>query len=78
MESIIVRTAVSSLESILQQAPKEAFNTIYDRLRKSAERCHEITLVIEEHYPKPKAKELSNFEMGTQILAQMDGRLFNL
>lgn len=51
--------------------PKEAFNTIYDRLRKSAERGHEITLVIEEHYPKPHNRELTNYELGTRILNQL-------
>lgn len=51
--------------------PKEAFNTIYDRLRKSSERGHEITLVIEEHYPKPHNRELTNYELGTQILNQL-------
>lgn len=50
--------------------PKEAFETIYDRLRKSAERGHELTLTIVENYPKPPRHELTNFEMGQQILRQ--------
>lgn len=58
--------------------PKEAFDTIYDRIRKNVERGNEVTLIIEERYPKPVSKELSPFEMGTQILAQMGGRKLNL
>lgn len=58
--------------------PKEAFDTIYDRIRKNVERGNEVTLIIEEHYPQPASKELSPFEMGTQILAQMGGRKLNL
>lgn len=50
--------------------PKEAFETIYDRLRKSAERGHELTLTIVENDPKPRRHELTNFEMGQQILRQ--------
>lgn len=53
--------------------PKEAFETIYDRIRKNVERGKEVTINIEERYPKPASKELSPFEMGTQILAQMGG-----
>ena len=33
--------------------PKEAFDTIYDRIRKNVERGNEVTLIIEERYPKP-------------------------
>lgn len=51
--------------------PKEAFDTIYDRIRKNVERGNEVSLIIEEHYPEPR--EFSPFEMGTQILAQMSG-----
>lgn len=58
--------------------PKEAFDTIYDRIRKNVERGNDVTLIIEEHYPKTASKELSPFEMGTQILAQMGGRKLNL
>lgn len=58
--------------------PKEAFDTIYDRIRKNVERGNEVTLIIEERYPKPASKELSPYEMGTQILAQMGGRKLNL
>lgn len=50
--------------------PKEAFESIYDRIRKSAERGHDLTLIIEENYPKPPRHELTNFEMGQQILRQ--------
>lgn len=53
--------------------PKEAFTTIYDRIRKSAERGHDLTLIIEEHYPIAR-RELTNFELGQQILQQMGGR----
>ena len=48
---------------------KEAFDTVYDRIRKSSERGHEITLTIEENYPIVK-RTLTNYEMGTQILKQ--------
>lgn len=83
--------------------PKEAFDAIYDRIRKNVERqkqreqnracsnsaesrngvgdsqrSNDVTLIIEERYPQPKPKELSPFEMGTQILAQMGGRKLNL
>lgn len=50
--------------------PKDAFESIYDRIRKSAERGHDLTLIIEENYPKPPRHELTNFELGTQILNQ--------
>lgn len=56
--------------------PRKAFDNIYDRIRKNVERGNEVTLIIEEGYPKPK--ELSPFEMGTQILAQMGGRKSNI
>lgn len=47
--------------------PKAAFDALYDRIRKSAERGHEITLTIEENYPIIK-RTLTNYELGTQIL----------
>ena len=50
--------------------PKEAFADFYDRIRKSIERGHELTLTIVENYPKPPRHELTNFEMGQQILRQ--------
>lgn len=50
--------------------PKEAFDRVYQILRKSAERKHEITLTIIENYPKPQPTELTPFRMGQQILAQ--------
>lgn len=53
--------------------PKEAFTNIYDRIRKSVERGHDLTLTIEEDYPIAR-KEPTNFEIGTMILAQMGGR----
>ena len=49
--------------------PKVAFDSIYDRIRKNVERGNKVILVIEENYPK----YISPFEMGTQILAQIDG-----
>ena len=52
---------------------REVFTFIYDRIRKAAERGHDLTLTIEEDYPIAP-KEPSNFEMGTMILAQMGGR----
>lgn len=53
--------------------PREAFTTIYDRIRKSVERGHDLTLTIEEDYPIAR-KEPTNFETGIMILAQMGGR----
>lgn len=50
--------------------PKEAFESIYERIRKSIERGHELTLTIVENYPKPPRHEFTNFEMGQQILRQ--------
>lgn len=50
--------------------PREAFADFYDRIRKSIERGHDLTLTIVEDYPEPKHIELSNFEMGQQILRQ--------
>ena len=50
--------------------PKEAFADFYDRIRKSIERGHALTITIVENYPKPASRELSNFELGTQILNQ--------
>lgn len=50
--------------------PREAFADFYDRIRKSIERGHDLAITIVEDYPEPKHKELSNFEMGEQILRQ--------
>ena len=50
--------------------PKEAFADFYDRIRKSIERGHALTITIVENYPKPHKHELTNFEMGQQILRQ--------
>lgn len=50
--------------------PKDAFDCIYERLRKSAERGNEITLTIVEDYPKPASNELTPYQMGEQILSQ--------
>lgn len=58
--------------------PKEAFETIYDRLRKSAERGHEITLEIVEAYPKPITHDLTPYQMGQKALAQMGGNSLTL
>lgn len=52
--------------------PRDAFSNIYDRIRKNIERGRDVTLTIQEDYPM--TKELSPFEMGTRILAQMGGR----
>ena len=52
---------------------KETFTTIYERIRKSAERGHDLTLTIEEDYPIAP-KEPTNFEIGSMILAQMGGK----
>lgn len=56
--------------------PKDAFDCIYDRIRKNVERGNEVTLEVTEDYPK--SKELTNFEIGTHILAQMGGRPINI
>lgn len=50
--------------------PKTAFDKVYDILRKNAERGHEITLTVVEHYPKPTPRELTPYMMGTRILKQ--------
>lgn len=52
--------------------PKSAFDALYERIRKNAERGNTITLTIAEDYPHPH--ELTPFEMGTRALAQMGGR----
>lgn len=58
--------------------PKRAFDAIYDRIRKSAERGHEITLQIIEDYPKSICPDLTPFVMGTRALAQMGGKPLNI
>lgn len=58
--------------------PKRAFDAIYDRIRKSAERGHEITLQIIEDYPKSFCSDLTPFVMGTRALAQMGGKPLNI
>lgn len=55
--------------------PQKAFKAIYDRLRKSAERGHDITLEIVEAYPKPISNDLTPYQMGQKVLAQMRGIL---
>lgn len=51
--------------------PKEAFDRVYQLLRKSVERKHEINLTVLEDYPRPRKRELTNYELGTQILNQL-------
>lgn len=51
--------------------PKQAFDTLYQRLRKSAERGHEIRLTIEEDYMINPHGTLS---LGTKALAAFSGR----
>ena len=51
--------------------PKEAFDEFYQRIRKSIERGHNLTLTIVEAYPQPRKRELTNYELGTQILNQL-------
>lgn len=51
--------------------PRQAFNEVYDRIRKPAKRGHALTLTIVDNCPQPPKVELSNFEMGLQILRQM-------
>lgn len=48
---------------------KEAFDTVYDRIRKSSERGHEITLTIEENYPIVK-RTLTNYELGQLLVGE--------
>lgn len=50
--------------------PKAAFENIYDRIRKSIERGHDLTLTIVEDYPKPPSHDLTPYQMGCQILQQ--------
>lgn len=50
--------------------PKAAFENIYDRIRKSIERGHDLTLTIAEDYPKPPSHDLTPYQMGCQILQQ--------
>ena len=50
--------------------PKEAFADFYDQIRKLIERGHALTITIVENYPQPRKHELTNFEMGEQILRQ--------
>lgn len=54
--------------------PKEAFATLYDRIRKSAERGHDLTLIIEDRYTIIRTNELTPYKMGKRALAQMGGR----
>lgn len=51
--------------------PKEAFDEFYQRIRKSIERGHNLTITIVEAYPQPRKRELTNYELGTQILNQL-------
>lgn len=50
--------------------PKRAFDNVYDILRKSIERGHNLTLTIVEDYPKPPSHDLTPYQMGCQILSQ--------
>lgn len=50
--------------------PKQAFTDFYERIRKSIERGHELTITIIENYPPPPSTELTNFQMGERILSQ--------
>lgn len=58
--------------------PKRAFDAIYDRIRKSCERGHTITLQIIEDYPKSICTNLSPFVMGKLALANMGGKPLNI
>lgn len=51
--------------------PKSAFNNLYQRIRKSAERGNSIFVTIEEHYPLVRRSELTNYEWGCKLLALM-------
>lgn len=50
--------------------PKATFENIYDRIRKSIERGHNLTFTIVEDYPKPPSHDLTPYQMGCQILSQ--------
>lgn len=50
--------------------PKQAFDEFYERIRKSIARGHELTITIIEDYPPAPSAELTNFQMGQQILRQ--------
>lgn len=50
--------------------PKQAFDDFYERIRKSIERGHELTITIIEDYPPPPSAKLTNYQMGLQILRQ--------
>lgn len=50
--------------------PKQAFDNFYERIRKSIERGHELTITIIEDYPTPPSAELTINQMGQQILRQ--------
>lgn len=49
--------------------PRSAFDALYERIRKSSSRGHDITLEIIEDYPMPPAP-LTNYQLGCQILKQ--------
>jgi len=51
--------------------PKRAFNALYERIRKSASRGHELTLEIAEAYP-PQAPPLTLYEACQDWLKRME------
>lgn len=55
--------------------PKQAFDTLYERLRKSAQRGHEIRLTIEENY---MTNPHGTFDLGTKAIDSLGGRKLNL
>lgn len=55
--------------------PKQAFDTLYERLRKSAQRGHEIRLTIEENY---MTNPHGTFDLGTKAIDSLSGRKLNL
>ena len=51
--------------------PKDAFDNLYQRIRKNLERGNDISVTIEEHYPLVRRSELTNYEWGCKLLALM-------
>lgn len=51
--------------------PKHAFDSLYQRLRKSAERGHEIRLTINEDY---MINPHGTLDLGTKAIASIGGR----
>lgn len=58
--------------------PKDTFDVIYQRIRKSCERGHTITLYIIDDHPKSYGPDFSPYEMGRLALATMGGRPLNI